>query len=732
MRFGEFEVDVAAELLRQGGETVHLEPRIFHLLVYLLEHRDRLVTKQDLNENVWRGAFVTDNAVDRAVARLRKALGDDVHSPRFIETVPTRGYRFVAPVEVVERPVIAAAPEVNRAEASTVASGPAAAAPAGPTPIAPAMAARANLRRSLRLAVLVLCSVPILGVLFVAVRSRDVALPDDAPAGPERVLARQITSSDAYEFAPSFSADGSALAYTSSTSGKSSIWIHSLSPGGRARELGETSGAGVAAWSPDGRFIAYDSYHGIWIVPPNGGSPRQITERGGAPKWSPDGMMIVFQSRLEGVDINSWAARPPSTIWTVGLEGGPPRQITRLDEPPGGHGQAAFSPDGSRIVFVTAAFGLASELWTVSANGGDPRRVLTGCQCRDPIFSKDGARIYYNDYVDSIHGLWEVDAAGGQAPRSIYEAPFRFVSLSPDGERLVASRHHLESDLWSVSVAPETGVPIDEGAPLTLENVDRNQFPAASPDGSRLAFLVTRAGNLRELWMVPSAGGSPEMLVSAGLGGWPAWSTDSRRLYFVNDDALQSIDIETRRLGTVFRTDIDWQSPAVAPGGGAVAFTLSDSAGVGNVWLLEPDGAPQQITHETTDTTYPTWSPDGRWLAVEMVRDGGLQMAYVSAAGGVPTPLTTGRTQCFTGGWSPDGDKIVFARRPLETAASEHWNLWWVSRSTGELRQITHRPRAVAKEFLRYPSWSATGDRIYFELAQSRADLWMLELPGAR
>ena len=80
LRFGEFEIDTAAELLRRDGETVHLEPRIFHLLVYLLEHRDRLVTKQDLNEQVWAGAFVTDNAVDRAVARLRKALGDDVHA----------------------------------------------------------------------------------------------------------------------------------------------------------------------------------------------------------------------------------------------------------------------------------------------------------------------------------------------------------------------------------------------------------------------------------------------------------------------------------------------------------------------------------------------------------------------------------------------------------------------------------------------------------------------------
>jgi Tol biopolymer transport system component/DNA-binding winged helix-turn-helix (wHTH) protein len=724
LRFGEFEVDRAAELLRRHGEVVHLEPRSFRLLVHLLDHRDRLVTKQDLNESVWDGAFVTDNAVDRAVARLRRALGDDVHQPRFVETVPTRGYRFIAQVEG-EAPGAAEPAVVDSAALARAAAAPAAVESAAEAPTGVAPARRRHLPAA---AILVVVGLVLLGMALIALRSRDAALRRGAAAGPERVLARQITSSDAYEFAPSFSADGSSLAYTSSSSGKFSLWIRSLSPGGRDRELGETAGARAAAWSPDGRFIAYDSYQGIWIVPPDGGSPRQLTERGGTPKWSPDGTTIVFQSGVEGVDINSWAARPPSTIWRVGLDGEPPRQITQQDEPPGGHGQPAFSPDGGRIVFVTTAFGLATELWTVSASGGDLRRVLTGCQCRDPIFSKDGARIYYDDYVDSLHGLWEVDVAGGQTRRLIYEAPLRFPSLAPDGRRLVASRHHLESELWAVSVAPETGVPTGEAAPLTLENVDRNQFPSASPDGSRLAFLVTRAGNLRELWIVPSAGGSPEMLVSGGLGGWPAWSTDSRRLYFVNDDALQSIDIETRRLDTVLRTDLDWQTPAVAPGGSAVAFTLTDGAGVSNVWMLEPDGAPRQVTHETTDTNYPTWSPDGRWIAVEVVRDRGYQIGYVSAGGGVPTLLTEGRTQCFTGGWSPDGDKIVFARRPIESPV-EHWNLWWVSRSTREQRQITDRAQPSAKEFLRYPSWSATGDRIYFELAQSRADLWLFELP---
>ncbi len=708
LRFGAFAIDPAAELLRRDGESVHLEPRAFQLLVYLLEHRDRLVTKQDLNEQVWAGAFVTDNAVDRAVARLRKALGDDVHQPRYIETVPTRGYRFVAEVESGE---------------------PAQAAPA-PASIAPESATATPRRRPSRASAFVLVAMILLAVLVVALRSRDDAVaPATTSTDPGRVTARQLTSSAAFEFGPSFSPDGASLAYTSNQSGATSIWIRSLAPGGRDRQLTETAGARIAAWSPDGRFIAYDTYQGIWVVPPTGGSPRQIVERGGAPKWSPDAGTIVFQTSIVGVDTNSWAAQPDSTIWTSGLDGAPPRQLTRQDEPPGGHGHPAFSPDGRRVVFVTSTFGRAGELWTVSAEGGGLRRLLTGCQCRDPIFSANGESVYYNDYVDSQYGLWRIPASGEGPPRRVYEAPLRFLSLARDGRKLAVSRHQLESDLWSMAVDPRTTESAGAPAPFLSEDVDRNKFPACSPDGQRIAFIVTRAGNRTELWMASTDGGAAEQLAAGGLDGWPAWSDDSRQVFYVDADRLQRLDIATRRVETVLRTDLEWQTPAVAPGGRGVAFALADSNGVSNIWALDVAGSARQITRETADATYPTWSPDGRWLAVELDRPRRTPFGYVSAEGGKVVELAGGAEECYTGGWSPDGDKIVFPCRPVVEGPKEHWNLWWVSRSTGERRQLTERPLHVGREFVRYPTWSASGDRVFFELAQSKADLWLLELP---
>ncbi len=98
-RFGEFVVDPGAALLLRDGEPVHLEPKVFEVLVFLIEHRNRIVGKEELVEQIWQGAFVTDNALTKAIARLRRALGDDPHQPRFIETAHSRGYRFIGTLE---------------------------------------------------------------------------------------------------------------------------------------------------------------------------------------------------------------------------------------------------------------------------------------------------------------------------------------------------------------------------------------------------------------------------------------------------------------------------------------------------------------------------------------------------------------------------------------------------------------------------------------------------------
>jgi TolB-like protein/DNA-binding winged helix-turn-helix (wHTH) protein len=122
-RFDRFQADDSAFRLTADGVPVSLEPKALRLLLYLIENRGRLVRKQELLDAVWADAAVTENALTRSVGLLRKTLDDDSREPRFIETVPTAGYRFIAQVETSTTPdpataVAADAPPPDTPESS--------------------------------------------------------------------------------------------------------------------------------------------------------------------------------------------------------------------------------------------------------------------------------------------------------------------------------------------------------------------------------------------------------------------------------------------------------------------------------------------------------------------------------------------------------------------------------------------------------------------------------------
>jgi TolB-like protein/DNA-binding winged helix-turn-helix (wHTH) protein/lipoprotein NlpI len=104
LRFGVFEADLQARELRKQGMQIKLQEQPFQVLAFLLEHSGEIVTREQLRQRLWPAdTFVdVDNSVNAAINRLREALGDSAESPRFVETLPRRGYRFVAPVTEVK------------------------------------------------------------------------------------------------------------------------------------------------------------------------------------------------------------------------------------------------------------------------------------------------------------------------------------------------------------------------------------------------------------------------------------------------------------------------------------------------------------------------------------------------------------------------------------------------------------------------------------------------------
>lgn len=109
-RIGSAILDTSLNCLRRNGEEQRLRHKTFQTLLYLVERRDRVVTKDELLVNVWKDAAVTEDTLVQSISEIRKALGDDAQTPQFVKTVPKVGYRLVAPVETIDEE-LAAAPE---------------------------------------------------------------------------------------------------------------------------------------------------------------------------------------------------------------------------------------------------------------------------------------------------------------------------------------------------------------------------------------------------------------------------------------------------------------------------------------------------------------------------------------------------------------------------------------------------------------------------------------------
>src|ERR1700692_205888 len=120
-RFGVFEVDVRSGELRKQGVRIKLQEQPFHILTVLLQRPGEVVTREQLRSENWPAdTFVDfDNGLNTAINKLREALGDSAESPRFIETMPRRGYRFIAPVTGPDGTARGSAPGVSASERRT-------------------------------------------------------------------------------------------------------------------------------------------------------------------------------------------------------------------------------------------------------------------------------------------------------------------------------------------------------------------------------------------------------------------------------------------------------------------------------------------------------------------------------------------------------------------------------------------------------------------------------------
>jgi len=743
MEWDDYRLDPGAYRLERAGVPVPLEPKAFDVLDLLVSEPGRLFTKQEIFERVWRDTAVTDHALTRVIAQLRRALGDQSRDARYIETVPTRGYRWIGPVTPAARSegTSVPLPAAHAAVRIDGTSGPSAPAHRGLGSLVwlgSALAAIVAIGAGWILATS--------GADGPQMVSRSAAAWGGDGDGRAAVhWPAQVTTHEGLDLTPALSPRGDALAFASDRSGALEIYVRPAGDGATELPLTSDGGQNVQpAWSPDGTQLAYHSSGrgGIWVMPARGGTPRQIVPEGSNPAWSPDGRTLAYQTD-EHTDItpSAFGAQAGSTIWLVDADGSHARPLTARGTPLGGHAAPAWSPDGRHVAFTAFDGGSDSGAWIVTVADGGTARLAEAFRLYELAFAPDGSAVFAAGGEALVYRI-PFDAARGRAAGPVEALPVagvpgvRGLSISPDGSRVAFAGMALSSHIWAQPVT-EDGLARGEAYPLTSDTSRRNWMAVISPDGARVAYMSMRRGDPPNVWLMNIDGsGKTQLTADQFPDGKPSWYPDSRRIaYFSFRDetnGLWAIDTVTRRETLVLEPPTGTSGVGlngrlaeveIAPSMTRAAFSVvTRPQSLRRVFVTALDRfEPRAVSDAHSWVGYPVWSPDETSLAVELKDGSSTHAAVVDVATGTTRRLTDERGQTWVRSWSPDGRRIAAA-----ALRAGRWSLRSIDATSGAQGEMM--PAPPPRVYVRYPDWSPRRDVVVFERGELRGNIWTLPL----
>jgi Tol biopolymer transport system component/DNA-binding winged helix-turn-helix (wHTH) protein len=501
LRFGVFEIDPSARELRKHGVRIKLQDQPFAVLLILLEKPGQLVTKEELQQRLWPvDTFVEfDKGIYNAMKRLRETLGDQAETPRYIETIPKRGYRFIGNVDA---PIFRTQPTAKGSFGN--------------------LPAKTWWASAGVILLILLCG---LGTWrYTRVRSAGAMRPMEVVP---------LVGLDGAQSRPAFSPDGNQIAFVLSSTNSPGIYT-TLVSGGKPLRLTSGSHDNYPRWSPDSREIAFtrpiEEGVAIYAIPALGGIERRLyagpaTEFPNSFDWSPDGKFLAISE--------SDRDRTHARITLLSLADSGTRGLTEpgeqdLDIEP------AFSPDGSTVAFVRSNVGgMVSELYVVPTSGGEVRRLTFDQRTiwSLPAWMPDGKEIVFASSRSGSFSLWRIAAAGG-TPQPVAggsvnaECP----AISLKGHQLAYQQAIYQTDILRFTLK---GKNLQQGKPLpVIEAKGGNVRPQFSPDGKKIAFQSDQSG-YDEIWICDSDGSNCSSLTSLrGVAGAPRWSPDGRYIAF--------------------------------------------------------------------------------------------------------------------------------------------------------------------------------------------------------
>jgi DNA-binding winged helix-turn-helix (wHTH) protein len=621
LRFGIFEIDARAGELWREGLPVHLPPQPFKVLFLLASRAGDVVTREEIRQELWgNDTFVDfDGGLNFCINQIRKALRDNADSPRFIHTLPRRGYRFIAAVEPVAEP-----PAPSGAQPEATASGPS--------------------------------TGPAAGNATEPVDPED----DDGHGGPPRARAGHL-----YEVVREREVDSGRRWKPAGMPG-----LVRLSASPVAVEEPETPAA--AEPIPDARIPSRDE-------PPATMATHGAAPRGTGRRWRTAGPWVILAAMLMaalGADAvaRRWRPEPVyerltfrrGTVSTARF--GPAGEIAYGAAWDGGPRHAYVTRPGEKVartldlperalvlkILVSGELAvlLRRDMDGVLAfappTGGTPREVVAGIAGADVTADGAHAALIRSGGQDRVEL-----PPGHEVHRAA--AKINFLRLSPTGDRVAFLSHPVPGDdrgeVVTVDAAGHPTVLSREWA--SLEGL------AWSPDGREVWFTGARVGADSTLNAVRLSGA--ERVVTRGPGRLV--------LHDIRSDGAVLLERATRRTELRGRfgadsaeRDLSWLDLSLvtdlSPDGHTVVFSESGEGGgtAYGVFLRATDGSPPVRLGEGRAMTL---SPDGGWV-LTMPLFGPPRIVALPTGAGEPRTLATGFTRHARAGWFPDGRRIVF------------------------------------------------------------------------
>jgi Tol biopolymer transport system component/DNA-binding winged helix-turn-helix (wHTH) protein len=741
IRFGVYELDRDAMELRKYGVLIRLQEQPFRVLAILAGRPGEIVTREELQEQIWGNTFVDfDQSLNKAINRVREALNDNASTPQYVETVPRRGYRFIAPVADI--PQTPAAPG----------------APSAPVPVAERPQSRSprSISRALIVAALATAVAAAIGVATVVwlrqskkptvqepevityggfrpVLSRDgklLAYVSVIGTGPTRIWEQQtaggeaipLTSGTDPETSPDFSPDGTRIAFFSGKNG-GGIYIAPTLPG-EPRLIASIPELEDLRFSPSGDSILYLEEQKLFTVSVADGRTVSLPLNQdyrilGSPLWGPDGTEILFYG------VRSGEQNEPAAWWIVPLAAGQPRPATLPDPNKTAYSPAVFAwvrtADSHEWIIYSTGIREKWKLWRAAVSpGGEidqtPELLASGNGWLGGSSASADGKLAYNIWGTNA-SIYQMSTDGrGQKIGPTLQLPF------PEGGSYYSPSVSRDGK-WMAYNTSRPGGPntmllrdLSTGTDHVLDDKGRQWGQTAeasiSPDGSRVIFeRDCKEGTWPENpdiplpcgFMVAAAGGAPEQVCERCTAR--GFSSDGLVVLLqkydltdVNKDRIVALDLRTR-------TERNFLSLADRPV--FHPFFSWDDRWVVFKKMQPGDSPPSQIM--IAPVRLGSAAPEAEWIAVT---DG-------KHNDDKPQFSADGNTVYFTS--TRDGSLCIWAQR-LDPVTKHQ---------LGPSFAYEHFHNAAGRasaEFVGNSDFSVARDKMLINLWQIHSDIWMTQM----